>query len=159
MAEQAPDHVESASCLGAKEAFDALNLARSNFGTLSTLYITGVGLTFAIWAAVSDVQFRQGLMIFALPFLFFNYWGFLSNLTFQMRNFSFLDAQVHPADPARAIVDAMQPIGRAKMTLTYLLVTAFVLAFGWYFADGGLEGLRDQIQLGEQDIDAGSPTA
>ena len=89
-------------------------------------------------------------MLLTIPFMVANFFGFRSNLLFQATNHDFLETAISPDDPSRPIVVSMKPFNYRVFVVGYILICSFVLGFGWYFSDQGLQGIASQFNLGSQ---------
>ena len=128
-------------CIGLREAFDVLNLARGSMLSMASLYITGVGILLAVWATVNDADLRRGLMAVSLPFMAANFLAFYFNIRFQEKCFDYLDRAIDCNDESRAIIDILRPFSLTIFSILYWSISFAIVIFGILMAKNGLSGL------------------
>ena len=139
-------------CIGLREAFDVLNLARGSMLSMASLYITGVGILLAVWATLNDADLRRGLMVISLPFMAANFVAFYFNIRFQEKCYVYLDRAVDCNDESRVVVDILKPFSLKIFSTIYWLISFSIVVFGILMAKNGLSGLLPNDFLAQNSI-------
>lgn len=131
--------------IGPVEAFQAIVSARSGMQTMSSLYVTGIGVAAALRGAVETVELRYGVCGITVPFMISNGVAFYANAKSQNHLYGYL-VQVNPRDNASSsLINAVKPVKIRNINYLYIIGRAVILFVGFWFADLGITNLAGQV--------------